>query len=153
MPARLDGKRIVVTDAERFMGPDLVKGLAEAGAEVIADTRDQRDRKAAAATIAAAGRVDGLVANLAAVNPRKSIVETSDDAWAEMYDVMVHPLHRLFRAVLPQMIERRGGKLVVVGRASTQRGKAEWAAYSSARGAPLHIGSPLATPGRPAPAA
>lgn len=137
MPARLDGKRIVITDAERFMGPDLVNGLAEAGAEVIADTRDQRDPKAAAATIAAAGRVDCVVANLAAVNPRTSIVQTSDDAWAEMYDVMVHPLHRLFRAALPQMIERRAGKLLVMSSASTQRVMANWSSYSSARGAQL----------------
>lgn len=137
MPAELDGKRILVTDAERFMGPALVAGLSDAGAEVIADTRDQQTLHAAAASVAAAGRIDGLVANLAAVNPRKSVVETTDKDWAEMYDVMVHPLHRLFRAALPQMIARRSGKILVMGSASAQRVQPNWSSYSSARGAQL----------------
>jgi 2-keto-3-deoxy-L-fuconate dehydrogenase len=90
MSGRLAGKRVVVTEADRFMGPALTKGLAEAGADVVADTRDQRHREAAKATIAEAGRVDALIANLAEVNARKSVVDTSDPEWAEMYDVMVH---------------------------------------------------------------
>ena len=54
-----------------------------------------------------------------------------------MYDRMVHPLHRLFRAVLPQMIERRAGKILVMGSASTLRVMPNWSSYSSARGAQL----------------
>lgn len=83
MSGRLAGKRVVVTEADRFMGPALTKGLAEAGADVVADTRDQRHREAAKATIAEAGRVDALIANLGAINPRKSVVDTSDPEWAE----------------------------------------------------------------------
>ena len=56
MVGRLVGKRILLTEADRFMGPALTKGLAEEGAEVIADYRDQREKEAAAAAIAAAGR-------------------------------------------------------------------------------------------------
>lgn len=137
MPSRLDGRRILVTDAARFMGPALMKGLGEAGAEVIADTRDLRAPAAAAEAVAAAGRIDGVVANLAAVNPRKAVVDMSDDEWGEMYDVMVHPLHRLFRAALPQMIARRSGKLLVMGSAATQRVQPNWSSYGSARGAQL----------------
>ena len=137
MVGRLVGKRILLTEADRFMGPALTKGLAEEGAEVIADYRDQREKEAAAAAIAAAGRVDALIANLAAINPRKAVVDTTDADWAEMYDRMVHPLHRLFRAVLPQMIERRAGKILVMGSASTLRVMPNWSSYSSARGAQL----------------
>jgi 2-keto-3-deoxy-L-fuconate dehydrogenase len=38
MADRLNGKRVVVTDAEEFMGPDIVALFRQEGAEVIADT-------------------------------------------------------------------------------------------------------------------
>ena len=50
---------------------------------------------------------------------------------------MVHPLHRLVRAVMPQMIERRQGKIIVMGSVSALRGMPNWSAYSAVRGAQL----------------
>lgn len=137
MTARLAGKRILVTQPARFMGPALIEGLAEEGAEVLADDRDQRDPSAAQAAIAAAGRVDVLIANLAAANPRTAAVDTSDAQWIGMFDALVHPLHRLVRAVLPQMISRRSGKILVIGSASALRVQPNWSAYASARAAQL----------------
>lgn len=46
--------------------------------------------------------------------------------------MMVHPLHRLTRAVLPQMLERERGKIVVFGSASALKGMRTLAAYSAA---------------------
>jgi hypothetical protein len=37
MPDRLKGKRVVVADAQQFMGPETVALFREEGAEVIAD--------------------------------------------------------------------------------------------------------------------
>ena len=68
-------------------------------------------------------------------NPRTLVVDTPDDVWEAMFNVMVHPLHRLVRAVLPQMIERGRGKIVVMGSANALRGTNVRAAYSAARGA------------------
>jgi 2-keto-3-deoxy-L-fuconate dehydrogenase len=48
---------------------------------------------------------------------------------------MVHPLHRVVRAVLAQMSARRRGKIVVFGSAVPLRGLARLAAYTAARGA------------------
>lgn len=137
MGRRLVGKRILITDAANFMGPALREGFEAEGATVIADTRDLRAPEAAAAMVKDSGHVDALVANLAAVNPRTSVIDTTDDQWAEMYDIMVHPLHRIVRAVLPQMTARRKGKILVMGSASTLRVMPNWSAYSSARGAQL----------------
>lgn len=137
MAGRLEGKRILVTDAAHFMGPPFCEAFAAEGAEVIADESDPSAPGAADEMVRRAGRVDALVANLAAVNPRKPAVETGDAEWAEMYDVMVHPLHRLTRAVLPQMIERRSGKILVMGSAATLRVQPNWSSYASARGAQL----------------
>lgn len=134
---RLAGRRTVVTQADAFMGPDIVALFGREGAEVLADARDLRAPGAAEALIAEAGHVDVLVANLAAPQPRTPVLETGDDVFRAMYEAMVFPLHRLVRAVLPQMIARRGGKIVVVGSASALRGMPNYAAYGSARGAQL----------------
>lgn len=137
MALRLDGLRVLVTEAAGFMGPAFCEAFEREGAVVIRDTRDLRPPGAAAEAIASAGRVDALVANLAAVNPRKNANETTDAEWADMYDRMVHPLHRLTRSVLPQMKERRRGKILLVGSASALRVMPNWSAYASARGAQL----------------
>ena len=52
-----------------------------------------------------------------------------------LFDVMVHPLHRLTKAVLPQMKARKAGKIVVYGSATALRGLKTVAAYSAARAA------------------
>jgi 2-keto-3-deoxy-L-fuconate dehydrogenase len=50
---------------------------------------------------------------------------------------MVDPLPRLCRAVLPQMIARRSGRILVMGSASALRGMKRASSYSAARGAQL----------------
>lgn len=135
MGQRLSGKRIVVTDAGDFMGPAVTDLFTEEGAEVIADRRDLRPLAAASELIAEAGHIDVLVANLSIPNPRALAHETTDVQWAEVFDRLVHPLHRLCRAVLPQMIERRAGKIIVVGSAAALRGTPRRSCYGAARGA------------------
>ena len=136
MPNRLQGKRVVLTSSNDFMGRATQEVFAEEGAEIIADTSDLTKPDAADALIKSAGQVDVLIANLAA--PTFSGIaaqDLSDANWECAFNVMVHPLHRLTRAVLPQMIERKAGKIVVYGSASALRGMKTLAAYSSARAA------------------
>ena len=136
MANRLQGKRVVVTQAEDFMGLATQVVFREEGAEIIADTSDMTDPTAADALIKRAGHVDILIVNLAA--PTFSGItahELSDEDWECTFNIMVHPLHRLTRAVLPQMLERRAGKIVVYGSASALRGMKTLCSYSAARGA------------------
>ena len=96
---------------------------------------DLTDPSAANALIAGAGRVDILIVNLSIPNPRALAHETTDEQWSRVFDKIVHPTHRLVRAVLPQMIERRAGKIVIVGSASALRGTPTRTCYGAARGA------------------
>jgi 2-keto-3-deoxy-L-fuconate dehydrogenase len=134
---RMDGKRVVITQIGAFMGKDLVELFAAEGADLLADDRDLTQPDAAETLIAEAGEVDVLVANLAAAQPRTSVLDTEDAVFRSMYEAMVFPLHRLVRAVLPQMIGRRRGKIVVVSSASGLKGMPNYCAYGSARGAQL----------------
>jgi NAD(P)-dependent dehydrogenase (short-subunit alcohol dehydrogenase family) len=61
--------------------------------------------------------------------------EMDDDTWHQMFDIMVHPLHRLCRAVLPKMYERRAGKVVVIGSATGLKSLEGVSAYGAARSA------------------
>ena len=138
MPDRLAGKRVLVTQAEDFMGPATVDIFREEGADVLPDARDLRAPGACEAAVADAGRVDVLVANLASPTYGGTATTDLDDAdWSNAFDMMVHPLHRLSRAVLPQMIERRAGKIVVFGSAAALKGMRTLAGYSAARAAQL----------------
>ena len=136
MTQRLLGKRVLVTQCQDYMGPPTVEIFRAEGAEVIADNRDLRVSGACEALIAECGQVDILVANLA--GPTFSGIPTatlSDEDFSATFDLMVHPLHGLTRAVLPQMIARRAGKVVVYGSASALKGMKTLAAYSAARAA------------------
>jgi len=133
----LRGKRVLVTQAGEFMGPVLCSVLAEAGADVVADDSSLIDPGKAAAIVEKAGRVDVLVVNLALAAPTTPARDVDDDEWQRVFRHLVEPLPRLVRAVLPQMISRRSGKILVIGSASALRGMKRASTYSAARGAQL----------------
>jgi 2-keto-3-deoxy-L-fuconate dehydrogenase len=136
MSVDLTGKRVLLTQADDFMGPASVQGFTDAGAEVIADRSDLTQSGAVERIVEDAGHIDILIANLAAMNRYgTTVTDIDDEIWADIFDVMVHPLHRLVRAVAPQMIERGAGKIVVYGSAVPLRGMSRLAAYTAARGA------------------
>jgi 2-keto-3-deoxy-L-fuconate dehydrogenase len=133
----LAGKRILVTQAGEFMGPVLCEVLAAHGAIVLKSGVALDDPAAPAREVAAAGAVDVLVANLAVPAPSTEAQAATDDEWRHTFAHMVDPLPRLVRAVLPQMIGRRRGRIVVMGSAAALRGQRRTSTYSAARGAQL----------------
>lgn len=137
MPGRMLGQHVIVTQASAFMGPALVKRFVEEGAQVLAANDALSTAASAKELVAQFERVDVLVANLMQPNSRHAVTETPDEEWHDYFRVMVDPLHWLVRAVLPQMLQRRAGKIVVIGSANGLRGSTPRAAYSAARGAQI----------------
>lgn len=133
----LTGKRVLLTHADQFMGPALQEVFTLAGAEVVADTDPLDDPEAPARSVAAAGRVDVLLAHLAVPAPSSPVEAVTDEEWTRVFARLVDPLPRLVRAVVPGMRERGAGKILVVGSASALRGMKRASTYSAARGAQL----------------
>jgi len=131
------GKRVLITHADAFMGPVLCEVFANHGATVIPSTDPLISAEAPVAIVAAAGHVDILIANLAITAPTTAATEVSDKEWNDTFAALVDPLPRLFRAVLPAMIARRSGKILVMGSAAALRGMKRTSTYSAARGAQI----------------
>jgi 2-keto-3-deoxy-L-fuconate dehydrogenase len=131
----LKNKRVLITQDQDFMGPALCQVFQEHGATVISDANPLLSTEAVDNLVKQAGQVDILIANLAIPAPSTPVVDVTDEEWREVFAYMVDPLPRLFRAVLPQMIERQAGKIVVMGSASALRGMKRASTYSAARGA------------------
>ncbi len=137
MSGTLQGKRILVTQADTFMGPMLCEVFAEHGAEVVASTASLSAAGAAEGVVGSAGELDALVANLALAAPITPAVEVTDGEWRQTFAALVDPLPRLVRAVVPGMKTRGHGKILVIGSASALRGMRRASTYSAARGAQL----------------
>ena len=136
MTDRLLGRRVLVTQASAYMGPATVEVFEAEGATVIPDDGELGSADACRALIARTGRIDVLMANLASPNFSGTAVTDLDDGdWRTPFASLVDPLHYLTQAVLPQMIERRQGKIVVYGSATALRGLKTVSAYSAARAA------------------
>lgn len=142
MPAgglgRLTGKRALITQAQDFMGPATAEHFRREGAEVFTNDEILTAPDRPGALIDEVGDIDILVVNLAGDNLYGKTVDTlTDDQFEGAFALMVYPLHRLVRAVAPQMKARRQGKIIVYGSAVPLRPMARLAAYSAARGAQI----------------
>ena len=138
----LAGKRVLVTQSDDFMGPALVAAFAGHGAQVHGDAHalaapPAAERAAREAERALGGPIDVLIANLGVPAPSTRAHEVGDDEWRDVFAHLVDPLPRLARALLPGMLVRRAGKIVVMGSATALRGQKRTSTYAAARGAQL----------------
>ncbi len=131
-------KRVVVTQADEYMGPACVEIFRREGALVTAHNGRFQNEDDCRQLIADADEIDVLIINLAAPNHHGTLVsDLENEQWQQVFDLLVHPLHWLTRAVVPQMTSRRKGKIIVFGSATPLRPMARLSAYTAARGAQI----------------
>ncbi len=87
----------------------------------------------AEAALAAAGRVDALVAS-AGLGWRGPFAETPSDTLDRMIEVNLAAPLRLIRLLLPGMLERRRGRIVLLGSMAGQVGVRDESGYSATKG-------------------
>jgi NAD(P)-dependent dehydrogenase (short-subunit alcohol dehydrogenase family) len=173
----LTGRVALVTGGSKGLGKAMARGFAEAGAQVVIASRHEAELKATAGEIAAGtkariahfvadmtrrddvrrladaalremGRVDILVNN-AGSNVPQAIDEITDDVWDQLVELNLTSCMALTRALVPQMKERRWGRIIhissIMGLASKDQRNVYSATKSGliglARASALDLGS------------
>jgi NAD(P)-dependent dehydrogenase (short-subunit alcohol dehydrogenase family) len=136
----LSGKVALVTGGSKGLGKAMARGLAEAGADIVISSRteselrtaldeilkgtgrkgryivaDMRKRdqvgKLARTALEQMGRIDILINN-AGTNKPQAIDAITDEVWDDVLEINLSSIMALTRAVVPQMKERRWGRII-----------------------------------------
>ncbi|MFC4294926.1 SDR family NAD(P)-dependent oxidoreductase [Novosphingobium tardum] len=165
----MSGKVALITGSSRGIGRAIAEAMAAQGARVVISSRNQGKCEEVAAAINSArgdgtaiaiaasisskpaleelvaqalarlGRIDVLVCN-AASNPYFGPMSgISDEQFRKVLDNNVLSNHWLIQLVLPGMIERRDGAIIVVSSIGGLRGSATLGAYSISKAADLQL--------------
>jgi 2-keto-3-deoxy-L-fuconate dehydrogenase len=133
--ARLENKKVFITQSESYMGPAIEKLFTAEGARVNAVPGFVPFGAKFADYIEDQELPDILIANLAHDPCNMSVGEIKDDDWQALFNTMVHPLMNLIRHFGPMMSDRGHGKIVVITSAAPLKGIPGSTAYCAARGA------------------
>ena len=159
MSDRLQGKVALVTAAGQGIGRAIAEAFTSEGGKVIAtdvaedkvrdlratkrirlDVRAQDNVDAVAKTIASEfGALDILV-NCAGYVHNGSILECGDRDWDFSFDLNVKSMHRIIKAFLPGMLERKSGSIVNISSAvSSIRGVPNRYVYGATKAAVIGL--------------
>ena len=125
----------LITCVDRYMGMAIQKKFKSLGITVITGDSPMTTEAEVVDLIAKTDHIDILIANLAEPPMTGPVQNIDNEDWNKLFDALVHPLMYLVRAVAPQMLERKSGKIIAVTSAAPLRGIANNAAYCAARGA------------------
>ena len=159
----LTGRVALVTGGNKGLGKAMARGLAEAGADVVIASRSEGELKSALDDILAGtgrrgaycvtdvsvrddvkklaqfalekmGKVDILVNN-AGMNAPQAIDAITDETWDRVLEVNLSSVMALTRELVPQMKERRWGRVVHISSVLGQVSKEKRNAYSATKSA------------------
>lgn len=100
-------------------------------------------RKCVEKTAEALGPVDVLIHSAGGLVPG-GLLEVTPEAWNKGFDVHVHAIFHLCRAVVPAMKKKREGSIVLISSSAGKRAIRTNIAYQAVKGAIPHITSALA---------
>ncbi|MFF4902931.1 SDR family NAD(P)-dependent oxidoreductase [Streptomyces sp. NPDC001068] len=167
MELHLKGKVAVVTGASKGIGLSVVEGLAREGAKVVAGSRTstpELDALAAAHDVTVVpvdlatpegpetlvrraverhGRVDVLVNNVGAAEPRESFLKVTDDDWQKVFGLTFFSAVRTSRAALPHLLRADGASIVNVSSINARLPFPMVVDYSAAKAALTNLNKAL----------
>jgi NAD(P)-dependent dehydrogenase (short-subunit alcohol dehydrogenase family) len=145
------GEVVVVTGGAHGIGAALASAVvAHGGTAVVLDVSQPADErveyvevdvsdraavfKAIGTVVERHGRIDGLVAG-AAVQPRSAVLEMDPADWTRTLQVNLDGVVWVCQAVVPHMVERSAGSVVVFTSGLAATGFPQAAAYASSKAA------------------
>ena len=175
MDIRLDNQVAIVTGGSRGIGAATVKLFAACGSNVVfayrsdaasaegvvrscpgggeraiamrADVSKMRDAKKLIETAASRfGRIDTLVAN-AGIWPADPlpIERMTEREWDEMIAINLKGVYTVIHHVVPHMIQRKSGRIIVVSSTAGQRGESFHTHYGASKGGVISFVKGLST--------
>ncbi len=157
--------RALVTGGGRGIGAGIARALASDGWDVVVGARsdaqvqavaseiggkwvqvDVADRASVERMVAEVGEVDLLVANagVSEGHAQRSSWEIDLDEWWQIYEVNVLGVHLCCRAVVPGMLERGRGRIVITGSGAAYLPGGQSTAYAPSKAAVCRYGEMLA---------
>jgi 3-oxoacyl-[acyl-carrier protein] reductase len=153
----------LVTGGGRGIGANIARELAADGWSVVvaARTREQvesvaeeiggraiqldvTDRDAVERAVAEAGDVELLVANAGIGNHDLATWELEPEEWWRVLEVNVLGVHLCCRAVIPGMLERSSGRIVITGSGAAYLPDSSNTSYTASKAAVCRYGETLA---------
>ena len=142
-----EGAAVAVLDRREDLAAEVAALLREQGATAAAVTGDVSQEASVNAGIAAArdalGGIDVLVNN-AGIDTNSRVVDMPVAMWDEMMAVNLRSVFLCTRAVLPEMIERRRGRIINISSQLAHKGAAEMAHYAAAKAGVIGLTRSLA---------
>lgn len=126
------GAAVAITGRDRSKLEETAAGVRDRGGEVeiiVADLTETGGAQAMAAqTIERFGQVDVLLNN-AGVMLSKAFMDSSPEEWSRVIDVNLLGVADCCRAVIPEMVRRSRGSIIMMGSILSVRGIANRSAY------------------------
>ena len=139
---RLAGTHDIVAAARSARDLDaLAAEVRGAGGRCEALVLDVADAAAVAATLT--GRQVDVLVNNAGVGVLKPLLELTSDEWQAMVNVNLNALYHVTRAVLPGMVERGRGHVVIVGSIAGRSAFVGGAGYAATKHAAMGFAESL----------
>jgi len=147
-----EGAKLIVADINRQASQALADTLTNQGADVVAimtDVSNVADTKEMATkALERFGCIDILVNNAAKFqrNPaiRAPVWELDPEEWNDVIAVNLTGVFLCCRAVVPQMIKQKSGKIINIASSLAFTGAAEFAHYSASKGGVVTFSRALA---------
>jgi len=134
-----DGWSVVVGARSRDQIAAVAEEIGGRAVELDVTSRDQVER-----AVADAGEIELLVANAGTSSRDSQAWEADLDAWWHTFEVNVLGVHLCCRAVIPAMLERGRGRIVITGSGAAYLPGSSNAAYSASKAAVWRYGEILA---------
>jgi 2-hydroxycyclohexanecarboxyl-CoA dehydrogenase len=138
-----EGARVAVTDVDRESALGTAAAL-DGAAGFRLDITDAAEVSARVEEIVAGlGPIDALVNN-AGWDRLAPFLETDEDLWDRIIDINLRGPIRMTKAVLPQMVERQGGRIVNISSDAGRVGSTGEAVYSACKAGIIGFGKTVA---------